>query len=137
VDLTAGGQENLVQVLAGFEDTAGLLGVRAVVVLGAPVVESQVVVTARLDDAVTESRAASERRTVAIRIGTGAPASFAVGRERRELVVPLTLGAFESAEGVPIAVCEVDLRDPAVEAAPRPQRRRALAIRIERIELRP
>jgi hypothetical protein len=137
VSLTAGGQENLNQVLAGFEDTAGLLGARAVIALGAPVAVSQLVVTARLADFLAESRAANESHAVAIRVGSGAPASFAVGRERRELVVPLTPAAFESTEGISFAVCEVDLRDPAVEAAPSSHRRRALAIRIERVELRP
>lgn len=136
VTLTKGAQANLVQVLGGFEDTCGLLGGRAVLLVGREGPVKRVRVVARFEGNPQPSSDDSlPGRKLCIRAGTATPKEFEVSPQAREFTIELTPENVVTAPRFPFSFCEVDLRDPAVLEAPRRSRRAVAGIRVEQVAL--
>ncbi|MBI3819011.1 MAG: hypothetical protein HY286_10005 [Planctomycetes bacterium] len=126
-------QVNLHQAIGGFEDSLGLLGPRAIVLL-----HSERPVSKLRIRAVSEGGGESDdERTLEVRVTANEPPTiFKIGKEARDFEIALTDAMKEKVKlEKETTLVEVDLRDPLILTMALETRRSRLAIRIGRIEI--
>lgn len=124
-------QKNIHQIIGGFENTLGLLGERAVLLLGSRKVVSRLRITAALGDS-----AAGASRSIEVRLRGGSTIhKIEVSKSVRDFELPLPMTDIETHELMErFYLLEVELRDPVVAAAAPDAREAAACARIEAIE---
>lgn len=127
-------QSNLHQVIGGFEDSMGLLGPRAIILLHSDRIVSKLRITARAEGKLGD---AGDRELEVFVTGGAKPAKkVSVSKDPRDFDIDLNDSTIEKIKlEKETFLVEVDLRDAALAALPPAARKDALSIRILRLEI--